>query len=60
MPHSRELDVVLFGATGFTGGLTAAYLAHHGPDGLRWGLAGRNPAKLEATIKLAQGEESVE
>jgi short subunit dehydrogenase-like uncharacterized protein len=47
MPHSRELDVVLFGATGFTGGLTAAYLAHHGPEGLRWGLAGRNLAKLE-------------
>jgi len=47
MPHSRELDVVLFGATGFTGGLTAAYLADHGPDNLRWGLAGRNLAKLE-------------
>ena len=47
MPHSRELDVVLFGATGFTGGLTAAYLARQGPEGLRWGLAGRNLAKLE-------------
>jgi len=47
MPHSRELDVVLFGATGFTGGLTATYLAERGPDGLRWGLAGRNLAKLE-------------
>ncbi len=43
----RELDVVLFGATGFTGRLTAEYLAHHAPEGLRWGLAGRNPAKLE-------------
>jgi short subunit dehydrogenase-like uncharacterized protein len=55
MPHSRELDVVLFGATGFTGGLTAAYLAHHGPDGLRWGLAGRNLAKLEQ-VREALGE----
>ena len=55
MPHSRELDVVLFGATGFTGGLTAAYLAHHGPDGLRWGLAGRNLAKLEQ-VRDALGE----
>jgi len=36
----RELDVVLFGATGFTGRLTAEYLARHAPDGLRWGLAG--------------------
>jgi len=55
MPRSRELDVVLFGATGFTGGLTAAYLAQHGPDGLRWGLAGRNLAKLEQ-VRSALGE----
>jgi len=55
MPHSRELDVVLFGATGFTGGLTAAYLAQHGPEGLRWGLAGRNLAKLEQ-VRSALGE----
>lgn len=44
----RDLDLVLFGATGFTGGLTADYLAEHGPSGLRWALAGRNEAKLEA------------
>ncbi len=55
MPHSRELDVVLFGATGFTGGLTAEYLARQGPDGLRWGLAGRNLAKLEQ-VRDALGE----
>src|SRR4051812_27426584 len=47
MPDPRELDLVLFGATGFTGGLTADYLARHAPDGLRWGLVGRNQAKLE-------------
>lgn len=44
----RTYDIVLFGATGFTGGLTAEYLAAHAPDGLRWALAGRNQAKLEA------------
>ena len=44
---ARELDLVLFGATGFTGRLTAEYLARHAPDGLRWGLAGRNQSKLE-------------
>lgn len=44
---SRDLDIVLLGATGFTGGLTAEYLAQHAPEGLRWALAGRNPAKLE-------------
>jgi short subunit dehydrogenase-like uncharacterized protein len=44
----REFDVVLFGATGFTGGLTAEYLAGAAPDGCRWALAGRNQGKLEA------------
>ena len=39
----REFDVVLFGATGFTGGLTAEYLTRHAPRGLRWAIAGRNP-----------------
>jgi short subunit dehydrogenase-like uncharacterized protein len=43
----REYDVVLFGATGFTGGLTAEYLAG-AANGTRWALAGRNQAKLEA------------
>jgi short subunit dehydrogenase-like uncharacterized protein len=44
----RDLDLVLFGATGFTGALTADYLARHAPPGLRWALAGRNPDKLAA------------
>lgn len=44
---AREFDIVLFGATGFTGGLTAAYLADNAPSKLRWALAGRNRTKLE-------------
>jgi short subunit dehydrogenase-like uncharacterized protein len=48
MSGEREYDLVLFGATGFTGGLTADYLAAHGPTNLRWALAGRNRVKLEA------------
>ena len=44
----REHDVVLFGATGFTGALTAEYLAARAGGGLRWALAGRNRGKLEA------------
>ncbi|MFT4628890.1 MAG: short subunit dehydrogenase-like uncharacterized protein [Myxococcota bacterium] len=41
-----ELDVVVFGATGFTGQLVAEYLiAHHAE--LRIGLAGRSQSKLE-------------
>ncbi|PWU43986.1 saccharopine dehydrogenase [Micromonospora globispora] len=48
MRKDRPYDLVLFGATGFTGGLTAEYLARHAPAGLRWAVAGRNPAKLAA------------
>jgi short subunit dehydrogenase-like uncharacterized protein len=44
----RDYDIVLFGATGFTGELTAQYLARHLPEGARWALAGRSQAKLEA------------
>ncbi|HEY8478714.1 MAG TPA: saccharopine dehydrogenase NADP-binding domain-containing protein [Spirillospora sp.] len=44
----RPYDLVLFGATGFTGGLTAEYLAEHADPGTRWALAGRNRAKLTA------------
>jgi short subunit dehydrogenase-like uncharacterized protein len=50
----RDHEVVLFGATGFTGGLTAEYLAAAG-NGTRWALAGRSRAKLEAVRdRLAQ------
>ena len=43
----RAYDIVLFGATGFVGVLTAEYLAAHAPEGLRWAIAGRSPEKLE-------------
>ncbi|WP_405690811.1 saccharopine dehydrogenase family protein [Streptomyces sp. NBC_01185] len=43
----RPYDVVLFGATGFVGALTAEYLAAHAPEGCRWALAGRSRGKLE-------------
>ncbi len=48
MSDERTYDVVLFGATGFTGGLTAEYLARHAPPATRWAIAGRDMAKLEA------------
>ncbi|MGE5407574.1 MAG: saccharopine dehydrogenase family protein [Syntrophothermus sp.] len=48
MEGSRRYDLALFGATGFTGGLTARYLAAAGPQTMRWALVGRNRAKLEA------------
>jgi saccharopine dehydrogenase (NAD+, L-glutamate forming) len=43
---ARELDVVLLGATGFTGALTAEYLLRNAPADLRWGLAGRSRERL--------------
>ncbi|WP_018155587.1 saccharopine dehydrogenase family protein [Demetria terragena] len=42
-----ELDLVLFGVTGFVGRLTAEHLVKHAPDGVRIGLAGRSAAKVE-------------
>ena len=44
----REFDVVLFGATGFTGKLVAEYLARRVEKPHRWAIAGRNRKKLEA------------
>jgi short subunit dehydrogenase-like uncharacterized protein len=45
---NRSYDLALFGATGFTGGLTADYLAANAPASLRWALVGRSHEKLEA------------
>jgi short subunit dehydrogenase-like uncharacterized protein len=42
----REHDLVVFGATGFTGRLVAAYLARHAPANMSIALAGRNESKL--------------
>ncbi|MEZ4451427.1 MAG: saccharopine dehydrogenase NADP-binding domain-containing protein [Nannocystaceae bacterium] len=44
----RSLDLLVFGATGFVGRLIAEYLARAAPPTLRWGIAGRSRAKLEA------------
>ena len=54
----RSFDVVLFGASGFTGGLTAEYLARAMPPGARWALAGRNRAKLAAVRARLTGTDA--
>ncbi len=43
----KDFDLVLFGATGFTGRLVAEVLTERNPR-LRWALAGRSRDKLEA------------
>jgi short subunit dehydrogenase-like uncharacterized protein len=47
-PTDREFDLVLWGATGFTGRLVAEYLlGRYGRgDSLRWALGGRSEARL--------------
>lgn len=56
--NSREFDIIVWGATGFTGQLVAEHLANtYGVSGdLRWAIGGRNPDKLE-TLRdaLARG-----
>ena len=55
MKTKRTYDIVVFGATGFTGALTAEYLARHGGASLRWALAGRNMDKL-ALVRARLGD----
>ncbi len=59
---SRPYDVVLYGASGFTGRQTAAYFAAHAPAGTRWAIAGRDRGRLEvvrASLGVAHGQVDV-
>jgi short subunit dehydrogenase-like uncharacterized protein len=49
MNKSREFDIIIWGASGFTGRLVAEYLfKQYGTSGnLKWAMAGRNQEKLE-------------
>ncbi|KAJ3044912.1 hypothetical protein HDV00_000194 [Rhizophlyctis rosea] len=44
---SRPYDIIVWGATGYTGGLVAEYLAKNAPQDVRLAIAGRNKSKLE-------------
>ena len=57
-PGTRDHDIVLLGATGFAGELTAAYLAAHAPAECRLALAGRNQDKLAAVRDRLPGRTS--
>ncbi len=52
---TRDLDVVLLGATGFVGRLTAQHLARSAPPGTRIGLAGRSLERLTA-VRASLGD----
>ena len=42
----RDFDIIVYGATGFTGRLVAEYLTQAYPGHGRWAMAGRSEAKL--------------
>jgi short subunit dehydrogenase-like uncharacterized protein len=50
MASPRKFDIVVYGATGFTGQLVAEYLAarYKADSGLKWAMAGRSMDKLAA------------
>ena len=56
MKPSSKFDIVVYGATGFTGRLVAEYLAAHyrGDNHLKWAMAGRSLDKL-ASVRDAIG-----
>ncbi|MEO0814331.1 MAG: saccharopine dehydrogenase NADP-binding domain-containing protein, partial [Myxococcota bacterium] len=57
----REFDVVIWGASGFTGSLVAEYFESAYGDTLRWALAGRNRDKLSAVRDgLGQRAQNIE
>lgn len=54
-------DVIVLGATGFTGRLCAEFIAKTYPHELKWALAGRNVAGLEevaAILKTTNADRS--
>lgn len=60
MAKRREFDVIIWGASGFTGRLVAEYfLQQYGLDGdLKWAMAGRNQDKLEQ-VRAAVGDSNI-
>lgn len=50
MASNRQYDIVLLGASGYTGELCAQHITTHLPTDLKWAVAGRNAQKLEAVV----------
>ena len=54
LPLPRTYDLILYGATGFTGRQCAHYISRYAPDTLRWAIAGRDQTKLVALSKVIE------
>lgn len=48
--HDRQYDLVVLGATGYTGKFTAENVATNLPTDLKWAVAGRSREKLEQVV----------
>ena len=48
---NKNLDIIVYGATGFTGGLCVKYLKENYLD-INWGIAGRSKEKLISLSNL--------
>ncbi|UKZ80641.1 hypothetical protein TrVFT333_008404 [Trichoderma virens FT-333] len=49
--HNRQYDLVVFGATGYTGRLAAEYITANFPVNLKWAIAGRSESKLQGLVE---------
>ncbi|KAL5612657.1 uncharacterized protein BROUX77_002813 [Berkeleyomyces rouxiae] len=55
--HGRQYDIVVLGATGYTGRLTCEYIVKEFPPSLKWAIAGRSAEKLQ---QLAESIKSLD
>ncbi|KAI1419019.1 hypothetical protein F5Y12DRAFT_789422 [Xylaria sp. FL1777] len=53
--HARQYDVVIYGATGYTGLITAEFIASNFPTNAKWAVAGRSAQKLQDVVTTCQG-----
>ncbi|OBR14322.1 Saccharopine dehydrogenase [Colletotrichum higginsianum IMI 349063] len=48
--HGRQYDLIVFGATGYTGTFVAEHITTHLPTNLKWAVAGRSESKLQHLV----------
>ncbi|XP_054153469.1 saccharopine dehydrogenase-like oxidoreductase [Oppia nitens] len=59
--ESREFDIIVLGASGFTGQFITEELARSAPkEGIKWAISGRNREKLSQVLITATKETGIE
>ena len=48
---SRPYELIVFGATGFTGKYTCEHIVSQLPTDLKWAVAGRSASKLQGLVE---------